>query len=99
MKTLTALPAVDERSRFGAVSIGYDKIIEVRTEHAALVNFVAMFLGVPPEKVTLDMVTRLTSDVQQLVVAVDDETHEADSASGTARLLARAAAQAGYPVS
>lgn len=94
MKTLTALPAVDERSRFGAVSIGYDKIIEVRTEHSALVALAATLLGVDPSQVTIEMVTKLTADVQAAATELDEDTLSDAHAIGARALLGRAAALA-----
>jgi hypothetical protein len=53
-----------EGRRFGAISVGYDRIQTVREEHGTLLGLAAVLTGLPAEKITVQVVQALTSDLQ-----------------------------------
>jgi hypothetical protein len=54
LETLRILP--DSVSRFGTISLGFDRVAALREEHVALLSIVAMVMGVTLESVTLSSV-------------------------------------------
>lgn len=71
MKTMTTLPDVSDR-RYGALSIGYDKITEIRGEMAALMALASLVIGKPAEELTVQDVQAMTRKLEEQQAAVED---------------------------
>lgn len=65
LQTLKALPEVDDRTRFGAVQIGYDKVCTIRLEFSALQKLAAFACNCAEAELTLEKINALVSELQQ----------------------------------
>jgi hypothetical protein len=65
LKTLTTLPEVDDRVRFGAVNIGYDKVSLIRSEFLALQALAAFACACEVQDLTLEKVQAMVQELQQ----------------------------------
>jgi hypothetical protein len=65
LQTLNVLPAVDERSRFGSVQVGYDKICTIRGEFAALARLAAFSCNCTVDELTMEKIQALLVELEQ----------------------------------
>lgn len=65
LTTLQALPEVDERTRFGTVVLGYDKIMTMRREVWALQRLAAFACNCEVTDLTMEKIEALINELQQ----------------------------------
>jgi hypothetical protein len=75
METLRALPDIAGR-KFGNVSVGYDRIDQIRTEVATLETLASWLCGVPREDLTLEKVQRTLGQLQSSAASLTAEDRE-----------------------
>lgn len=76
LETFTIVPAVDPRSRFGTLTLGYDRVEILRAEHAQLRDLAALICDVPTDKLTLHHVETMVRELKSRVDQQDAETPE-----------------------
>lgn len=65
LQTLTTLPMVDDRVRFGQIQLGYDKVSTIRAEFVALQKLAAFACSCSEAELTLEKINALISELQQ----------------------------------
>jgi hypothetical protein len=91
METLRTLPNLEGR-RFGVITIGYDRIEQIRTELSVLESLAAVLCNCDREALTVPMVQRLTAAITNRVQAVTDADIEEIRGENPIDLVARAVA-------
>jgi len=96
LESFNALPAVGDR-RFGAVSLGYDRITTIRSEMQALADFAALVMGTTTDALTTAALQNFVGAVQSALATADVEvlpTPETPRSAVVAWALATAAVKA-----
>ena len=80
METLRLLPSMEGR-RFGTMSLGYDRVDQLREEFSTLLSLAAVMLNTEPEKVTTRDVETLVTELRTKAAAFapDDQVFDLDA--------------------
>ena len=89
METLQSLPNIAGR-RFGSLTIGYDKIEQIRAEATTLEAVAALVCGAEREALTIPLVQQALTDLQMRASALTDEDRARVAGVDPKQLLALA---------